>query len=203
MSPLRTRLAHGVFALLARTWRVEVVGAEHLEEAASRGAYVFALWHRTLLPLLWWHRAQGITLLVSRHGDGELVATAAGRLGYRLARGSSSRGGAAGLLGLMRALRAGRPAAVTPDGPRGPAGVAKPGAVTAAWRTGAAILPVAAAADHQWRARSWDGFAIPWPFARVRIAYAAPWTPPSDGDEACRELGARLDTAARTAERLP
>jgi lysophospholipid acyltransferase (LPLAT)-like uncharacterized protein len=196
----RVSLARAALAALARTWRVEVEGIEHLAAARARGAFVFALWHRTLLPLLWWHRAQDVTLLVSRHADGALVAGAAGRLGYRLARGSTTRGGAAGLRGLLRALRAGRPAAVTPDGPRGPAGVVKPGVVAAARRTGAPILPVTAAADRAWRARSWDGLAIPQPFARIRVVYDAPWDPPTGDLEACRQLAARLDRIAGAAE---
>lgn len=192
--------AGAAYRALARTWRMELVGSEHLAAARDRGPFVFALWHRTLLPLLWRHRAEGITLLVSRHADGSLVADMAVRLGYRLARGSSTRGGVSGLRELLRALAEGSPAAVTPDGPRGPAGVAKAGAVAAARRAGAPILPVAAAARSHWRARSWDGLAVPLPFARVRIAYGPPWHPPGDDGEACRELGRRLDHAAGLAE---
>jgi lysophospholipid acyltransferase (LPLAT)-like uncharacterized protein len=197
--PVRTRLAHAVLAGLARTWRIEVVGAEHLSAARDRGTFLYALWHRTLLPLLWWHRAQQVTLLVSRHADGALVADAAGALGYRVVRGSSSRGGAAAFRAVLRALRTGGAVAVTPDGPRGPGGVVKPGVVVAARRSGAPILPVSAAADRAWRARSWDGLAVPQPFARVRVAYGPPWHPPPDDAAACRELAARLDGLARTA----
>jgi hypothetical protein len=200
MSRWRVRLARLVLATLARTWRVEVTGAEHLSAARGRGAFVFALWHRALVPLLWWHRAQGVTLLVSRHADGTLVADAAADLGYRVARGSSTRGGAAGLRALVRVLAAGQAAAVTPDGPRGPAGIVKPGVVAAARRSGAPILPVTAAADRAWRARSWDGLAVPKPFARVRVAYGAPWDPPAGDLEACRELAIRLDGLTQAAE---
>lgn len=195
------RLARTLFAALARTWRVEVVGDEHLARARAQGAFVFALWHRTLVPLLWWHRAQEVTLLVSRHADGGLVADAAQALGYRVVRGSSTRGGAAGLRSLLRVLGRGRAAAVTPDGPRGPAGVVKPGVVAAARRSGAPILPVTAAADRAWRVRSWDGLAIPRPFARVRVAYGQPWNPPGDPAAACHELATRLDELSRTVER--
>jgi lysophospholipid acyltransferase (LPLAT)-like uncharacterized protein len=196
----RVRLARVLLGALARTWRVEVSGAEHLSAARGRGAFVFALWHRTLLPLLWWHRAQDVTLLVSRHADGALVADAAGQLGYRVARGSSTRGGAAGLRALLRALAAGQAAAVTPDGPRGPAGIVKPGVLAAARQSGAPILPVTASADRAWRARSWDGLAVPKPFARVRVVYGAPWDPTAGDVDACRDLAARLDGLAQAAE---
>jgi lysophospholipid acyltransferase (LPLAT)-like uncharacterized protein len=200
VSRLRARLARGALSALARTWRVEVQGAEHLAAARARGAFVFALWHRTLVPLLWWHRTQNVTLLVSRHADGALVAEAAQDLGYRVARGSSTRGGTSALRSVLRTLLAGSPVAVTPDGPRGPRGVVKPGVVAAARRTGAPILPVTAAAHPAWRARSWDGLAIPRPFARVRVVYGAPWDPPEEDAAACRELGQRLDALSRAAE---
>jgi lysophospholipid acyltransferase (LPLAT)-like uncharacterized protein len=198
MSRVRARLAGAALAALARTWRIDVSGAEHLAEARRRGSFVFALWHRTLLPLLWWHRAQDVTLLVSRHDDGALVADAATLLGYRVVRGSSTRGGATAFRALLRALASGAAVAVTPDGPRGPGGVVKPGVVAAARRTGAPILPVTATADRAWRVSSWDRLAVPRPFARVRVAYGPLWDPPADGSEACRQLAGRLDQLART-----
>jgi lysophospholipid acyltransferase (LPLAT)-like uncharacterized protein len=193
---LRVWVLRALLRWLAATWRIEVVGEEHYEVLRRTGSgFVFALWHRTLVPLLWWHRAQDITLLVSQHADGELVAGSARRLGYRLVRGSSTRGGMRGLLGLVRVLAAGRPAAVTPDGPRGPAGIVKAGVVAAARHAGVPILPVSAGATRVWRLRSWDALDIPWPFARVRIAYAAPLLPHEGGpdlDGCCHVLAERL-----------
>jgi len=49
-----------------------------------------------------------------------------------------------------------------------------PGAVIIAQRTGAAMIPVAAAASRAWHLRSWDRFLIPKPFARVTVAYGDP-----------------------------
>jgi lysophospholipid acyltransferase (LPLAT)-like uncharacterized protein len=189
--------------LLGATWRVEVIGRQHLAATQQAGrAFVFALWHRTLVPLLWWHRRQGVTLLVSRHADGALVADPAVRMGYQVVRGSTTEGGSAALRGLIRALAAGQTVAVTPDGPRGPAGVVKPGVLAAAGRAHAAILPVAAGASSTWEIRSWDRLLIPRPFARVRIAYG-PALEPSlrpTSESAARELAVRLDAACALAE---
>jgi lysophospholipid acyltransferase (LPLAT)-like uncharacterized protein len=177
---------------LAATWRFEIRGADHLDRVAA-GPFVFALWHHALLPLLWWHRHRGITLLVSAHRDGELVAGAGARMGYRLARGSSTRGGALGYRGLLRALAAGSAVAVTPDGPTGPAGVVKPGVVGAARRARVPVLPVAARADRYWRLRSWDRLIVPRPFSRIVVEYGAPWQPHADPLVACADLGRALD----------
>ncbi len=188
--------------LLAATWRIDVVGGEHLASTRrAGGGFVFALWHRTLLPLLWWHRRQDITLLVSRHADGELLAHSATRLGYRLVRGSTTRGGAVALRAMIRTLDAGGTVAVTPDGPRGPARVVKSGVLDAARRVHAPILPVAAGASSAWELGSWDRLVIPHPFARVRIAYGPPMDPGLDhgADATSGELARRLDAVAALA----
>lgn len=158
--------------LLALTWRVRLVGGEHHRALlASRTPFVFILWHGELLPLLWFHRGQGVSILVSEHRDGEFVAQAARRLGYGLVRGSTSRGGARALLEVASLLKQGTTIGVTPDGPRGPRHRFAPGAIVAAQRAGAPLLPIRASADRAWRLRSWDSFLIPKPFARVAIAY--------------------------------
>ena len=172
--PWRRFLRPGVAALV-RTWRWEVRGEEHLVAVRAAGERViFAPWHATLIPLVWLHRHQGITLLVSAHGDGGVLADVAARWGYRIVRGSSTRGGATAYRLLVRSLETGGDAGVTPDGPRGPAGHAKPGVVAAARRARATIVPVAAHATRAWRLHSWDRMLVPQPFATVRVVYGAP-----------------------------
>lgn len=201
MTELTRRAVAAAFHGLAATWRFEVRGGGHFDRVAA-GPFVFALWHHALLPLLWWHRHRGITLLVSAHQDGDLVARAAARMGYRLARGSSTRGGAAGYRGLLRALGAGAVVAVTPDGPTGPAGVVKPGIVRAAHRAGAPVLPVTARADRSWRLGSWDRLVVPRPFARIVVEYGPPLVPHAHPSIAAADLGRALDALlpARTWE---
>lgn len=177
--PLSARLAviagGAALRVLASTWRYRVVGGETIERLRSNGVpFIFSLWHGQLLPLLWCHRGEQVAILVSEHRDGEIIARLAKSIGYRLIRGSTSRGGERALLALARELRAGREVAVTPDGPRGPARGYAPGALIAAQRAGAPIVPIAAHASSAWRLSSWDGFLIPKPFARVTVAYGEP-----------------------------
>ncbi|MFL5581320.1 MAG: lysophospholipid acyltransferase family protein [Gemmatimonadaceae bacterium] len=160
---------------LGRTWRVRVRGRESSERLRSVGTpFIYAFWHGEMLPLLLAHRGEGAAVLISSHHDGEIVAQIATRLGLTTVRGSSTRGGARALLGLVQALESGRTVAVTPDGPRGPAHAFAPGALVAAQRAGAPIVPIAVRASRAWRLRSWDRFLIPKPFARVSIAYGEP-----------------------------
>jgi lysophospholipid acyltransferase (LPLAT)-like uncharacterized protein len=183
-------LGRGFLHALARTWRIRVVNGGHLLDLRKTGRpFIFALWHGHLLPLLWHHRGQGVLVLISEHRDGEMVAQAAESLGYGLIRGSTTRGGDRALISLVRELKAGHEVAITPDGPRGPAETFAPGALVAAQRSDSFILPVAAAADRAWRLRSWDGFVIPKPFARVTIAYATPTKVSATSSRAAADQG--------------
>ncbi len=164
-----------VIAALARTWRIRAVNAGALERARVGGRpFVFAFWHGQILPMLWHHRGGGQSVLISSHRDGEIIARIAEGLGYHTIRGSSSRGAGRALLSLVRELERGAEVAVTPDGPRGPARRFAPGALIAAHRAGVPIVALGARASRAWRLRSWDGFMIPKPFARVTITYAEP-----------------------------
>jgi len=160
---------------LAATWRYRIVGDDAVKSVrAGRTPVLFSLWHGQLLPLIWLHRNEGVAILVSEHRDGEIIARVATSLGYRLIRGSTTRGGERALLTLATQLKAGVDAAVTPDGPKGPARSYAPGTLIAAQRSGALIVPVAAHANRAWHLSSWDSFMIPKPFATVSVAYGRP-----------------------------
>jgi lysophospholipid acyltransferase (LPLAT)-like uncharacterized protein len=177
--PLSARLGVRVggiaFRALASTWRYRIVGGEYIDSLRLHGSpFIFSLWHGQFLPLIWYHRGKHVAILVSEHRDGEIIARIARSIGYRLIRGSTTRGGERALLTLVKELTEGREVAVTPDGPRGPARSYAPGTLIAAQRAGAPILPIVAHADKAWRLSSWDSFMIPKPFARVTVAYGPP-----------------------------
>ena len=188
-------LGRGFLQLLGHSWRMRVVNGERVEMLRkNRSAFIFAIWHGHLLPGLWHHREEGVTVLISEHRDGEIVARAAESLGYGLIRGSTTRGGGRALISLVRELRAGHEIAITPDGPRGPAGKFAPGALVAAQRSDAFILPVAVSASRSWRLKSWDRFMIPKPFARVTIAYGVPTKVEATDSRAAADEAPRFET---------
>lgn len=172
---LLARIGEWVIGGLARTWRIRVVGREPVDALrAARSPLAFACWHGQMLPVVWQHRGEGVATLVSSHRDGEIIARIIHAFGFRTVRGSSSRGAGRALLALVRELQAGGEVAVTPDGPRGPARRFAPGALAAAQRTAAHVVPLSVHASRAWRLRSWDSFMIPKPFARVTFAYGPP-----------------------------
>lgn len=190
-TPLAAAAAEGVARALGATWRYRTVlgsrdgsGGEArvrpLSTPRRLEPAVYALWHEHLLPLSYLYRGSGAVALVSEHRDGEILARVLERMGYGAARGSSTRGGRAGLEAMIEAGEAGRPLAFTPDGPRGPARSCKPGVVRAAAETGLQVVPVAAAASRYRRLGSWDRFLLPSPWARIHVGLGPPIEVPSE-----------------------
>jgi lysophospholipid acyltransferase (LPLAT)-like uncharacterized protein len=182
---LRRAVAGILLGLLARLWlatlRVRVVLHPALERVRDR-PWVLAFWHGTQWPLLAWRRRRTTVVLVSLSRDGAMQARALALQGLRVVRGSSSRGGARGLARLVRAMkREAADAAFAVDGPRGPLGVVKGGAIVAARATGAVIVPMTGAvARGLVLRRTWDRFAIAWPFTRVDVVLGPPVDPAED-----------------------
>ena len=128
------------------------------------------------------YRGRRISVLVSQSKDGELIARTVARLGIDSSRGSSSRGGIAGMRSLLRKAAEGWDIAFTPDGPRGPLREVQPGVILAAASTGLPILPVAIAASRAKLLRSWDRFMVPLPFSTVHFVYGEPLAVERAGD---------------------
>jgi lysophospholipid acyltransferase (LPLAT)-like uncharacterized protein len=188
--------------MLAMTWRVRTTGQDIVSTLrAQRRPIVFTVWHGQMLPLLWHHRGEGIAVLVSEHRDGEIIARIASAMGFRTVRGSTYRGADRALAGLVRELRDGHDVGVTPDGPRGPARHFAPGALVAAQRAGAPVVSVGVGATRAWRLRSWDGFIIPKPFARVTIAYATASLEAASARDAAAEAPRFQELMERTTNR--
>ena len=185
-----SRLGLWALRVLGTTWRVRFLNLELLHAQHARGRpVILALWHGNLLPLLWMHRGRKLSVMVSEHADGEIIARVMIALGLRTVRGSTSRGAARALLTAAREVDAGYDLAITPDGPRGPAHSVAPGALIIAQRTGAPIVPLAAWVSSAWHLQSWDRFMIPKPFARVLAVYGAPITIDSDSARKAVEAG--------------
>jgi lysophospholipid acyltransferase (LPLAT)-like uncharacterized protein len=83
-----------------------------------------------------------MTVLVSKHRDGEFIAKTVSSFGIDSVRGSSTRGWFGGIKGLLKAVKRGGNLVITPDGPKGPARIAQSGIIQIARTTGLPIVPV-------------------------------------------------------------
>jgi hypothetical protein len=195
-----------VLGLIARLWlatlRVHVVVHPALEGVRDR-PWVLAFWHGTQWPLLAWRRRRPTVVLVSLSRDGAMQARALALQGLHVVRGSSSRGGARGHPEGVRALkRDALDAAFAVDGPRGPAGVVKGGLLVAARATGAVVVPLTGSVHRGLvLRRSWDRFAVAWPFTRVDVVLGEPIDPCGrvDAREAIEQSLATLNATREAA----
>jgi lysophospholipid acyltransferase (LPLAT)-like uncharacterized protein len=197
-----------VLRLLVSTWRLDSVGLEPIAQAIAAGErFILAFWHNRQIGFIKIQQRYRVPVkvMVSRHGDGEIIARIVDKYGIGSVRGSSTRGGSAALKELVEAT-AGCHVAITPDGPVGPRYRLKQGAVLLASRSGLPVVCVSWSTDRAWCFRSWDRFLLPKPFARLRADVDGPIEVSSeldaDGTEKTRrdleqrmnKLTARLDS---------
>ena len=145
---------------------------------------IFVVWHNRQLMMPFVYRMMGgrwrtMCALASRHRDGRIIGRSMNYLGFRMAAGSSTRGGRTALRALVRGLNDGRHVAVTPDGPRGPLYRFKSGALKLAQLSGAPLYPVAYAAKRRWEFGSWDRMFLPKPFSQAVLVIGEPIEIPS------------------------
>lgn len=177
-------LGPAALRLLSRTWKVTVLGDEHLRALQARGAgHLIALWHGHMLLGLSHHRDRSWSVLVSASRDGGFSNALLRRFGYRAVRGSSGKFGVKEAREALAVLEKGAVLVITPDGPSGPRHSMNPGIAWLARASGSPVVPTGFACDRAWRAKSWDRFTIPKPWARVAVVFESPILPGRVGSD--------------------
>ena len=145
-------------------WIIDSDG--QIEKLRSEGkSIIFTTWHGNLLPGYLYVADKQPYGVAGKHGDAEIISRIAVKLGYKTIRGSSSDGGREAYKQIVNVLNEkGALVFITPDGPKGPAKELKPGAVKAAMRTGAVVLPTGSYATKHWATYNWDTFYVAKPF---------------------------------------
>lgn len=194
-------VATWIYRGLGSSWRYVTENEERLDALMRSGRpIVGAFLHARTFQLLHYfsHRERGRWMLMcSQSRDGEAMSRIEERLGFRVARGSSGKGGARALVEMIRAQREDRSlnSCLAMDGSRGPRGIAQAGTITLAQKTGAWLLPVAASSgDARIWEKSWDRTVFPRRGAEVRIHVGEPFDVPERLDaEAVEALRRRLE----------
>ncbi len=175
------RIGYAYIRLLHATMQLEFRGREFLEEARREpGQFILAFWHSRFVMMPYSYPGARITVLSSRHRDSEMLARILLRLGLDLSKGSSTRGGAAGLMEILRKVKRGYDVGMTPDGPKGPRRRVKPGVIAVARLSGLPIVPVTFSSARAGRLKSWDRTLVPRPFSRGVFLYGSPIRVPRD-----------------------
>lgn len=135
--------------------------------------------------------------------DGDFSSSIMRKFGWKIVRGSSSKGAVRGLIELLKVLRKGAGLIMTPDGPRGPIYHIEPGSIYLAQKTGAPIIPMAMVYDRKWISKkSWDQFVIPKPFAHC-VAYIGDpiWVEPKLTEEQFEKTKEKIQAALHQVNR--
>ena len=176
-----TKLAR-VIVPVVKAWSltlgyVQVNYSNYLELKKQGQKVIFGIWHGELFPLCYLHRNQKIRVLVSPSQDGELIAQVLMRMGFELARGSSSKTGVKALIDMLKKFKADpKDMVITMDGPRGPRHRAKEGILYLANKLKLPIIPVRIKLSAKFIfKKSWDQFELPYPFASCKVVYGKPF----------------------------
>lgn len=180
--------------LVRRTGRFEVRRGDIAARFwAEDKPFVAATWHgqNMILPTFW-HNWREMRILVSKHGDGEIVAGVMHFLGVGTIRGAGvpkgeeraykqkGKGGAGALRAMVRALGENISIGLTADLPPGPARRAGEGIVMLARLSGRPIVPIAATTRARIQLNNWDKFTINLPFSRGALVWGEPIYVPRD-----------------------
>jgi lysophospholipid acyltransferase (LPLAT)-like uncharacterized protein len=155
-------IGYGTIRLLGHSIGIRVEGAQPVDALLAQGKrMIIAFWHAQQLMMPLAYRGSEAYVLISRHGDGELIHRIVARFGLRSVRGSSTRGGTEALRELIRLGRSGVDLVITPDGPKGPPQIAKMGVVQLAKATGLPIVPLAFGCSKKNSSRVGTGSSCP------------------------------------------
>jgi lysophospholipid acyltransferase (LPLAT)-like uncharacterized protein len=190
------------YRLLSLTWRYEILDYDSLVEKNLKLSkpVILAHWHEDEWALIGFFRNKAMNVLVSHSKDGRAMTLFLKAMGYKVARGSSSRGGVRGLLEFLKNVKkSSRPLmSFAVDGPKGPRRIPKQGVVFAADKMGVPVYVMAAFADRCWIFKgSWSRAYLPKPFARITISFGQcqPLADSSAYDLAAAEVTRALDAA--------
>ncbi len=195
------RIAVLILKSIGRTLRWETEGDEHLERVYKEGRRaILVCWHCCTFASTYYWRRRDIVVMSSQNFESECLAQVLRKLGYGLARGSSSRGGLKALAEMARWLRNGKDAGFTVDGPRGPRYEVKPGPMLLAKRTGDAVLCFHVSLQGKIQLNTWDHTQIPIPFSKAYLLSAPPIYLARDANEG--ELKSKITEMQRTLDDL-
>lgn len=130
------------------------------------------IWHNRLLmlpPLFERPLRERTVAVVSASRDGQYVADFASQFNAKCIRGSTKRHGLKVLHDAIKTIQGGCMVVITPDGPRGPRYHMSKGPIHIASQLGIPVVALGINYSSYWAVRSWDGFRIPKPWARLTV----------------------------------
>jgi lysophospholipid acyltransferase (LPLAT)-like uncharacterized protein len=168
--------------MLKKTNRLVLDPPDAYETVYTKMPCIVAMWHGQHYMTPFIRRPQDrAAVVVSRHADGEIIATTAEAFGLETVRGSGAqrqdqirkRGGIEALRAALAALADGVSLALTADVPK-VSRVAGKGIIVMAQYSGKPIIPIAVVASRHFDIKNWDSSSIGLPFGRIALVYGTP-----------------------------
>ena len=166
-------------ARLMMLWRaflqVTIVDPNGLLEEyrhAPKRVCIINIWHNRLLmlpPIFELPLRKRTVAVISASRDGQYIADFAAQFGVKSVRGSSTRQGVRVLHDAIKTIKGGCMVIFTPDGPRGPRYHMSKGPIHIASKLGIPVVALGINYSAYWAVKSWDGFRIPKPWAKLTI----------------------------------
>ncbi|MEW6097469.1 MAG: lysophospholipid acyltransferase family protein [bacterium] len=197
-------LVYLIAKLVNKTLRLKVIGEDNVKRLKQEGKkMIYAFWHGRQFMLVPYMGNRQIAAMTSLSREGEYHSKILKRFGYRVHRGSYTRGGVRGLLGLIKEIRAGYDTGFAVDGPTGPIYEPKEGIIFLAKKEDGYIVPLTASAKKKWIfKKAWDKFQLPYPFTQGIIIFGNPYhvSKEKDTKQECKKLKEKLDAITKKAE---
>ena len=150
----------------------------HVNKPDTSQSFVIVAWHAHQCAIYGLKEViKRVNILISPSNDGQIVADACERLGFKIIRGSKGRKGASqAVMQMYDALKEGDIVSVMIDGPRGPKHIVQPGAIELAKLAGVPIIPMVwySPKKNFLKFNSWDEFRVPIGYCRVVNLYGDP-----------------------------
>ena len=122
---------------------IEFLGKDNLIKIKSeKRPVMICSWHGRLLFPVFNLNKLNFYALAGLHKDAEIISRICEKLGWKMIRGSSSKGGYKAYKGILNKLSSNNKIYITPDGPKGPIHIIKNGIVEASIKKEALILPI-------------------------------------------------------------
>ena len=161
-----------LLSLFCASCNWKIIGKENLDNAIKKNKPVLlTLWHGRFLFVSyfitkWKYSSYAIA---GHHRDANRIALILSNWGFKLIRGSSSKGGKDVIKKMIKHFNNNATICITSDGPRGPIHIAKSGSIKVSMESNATILPVTGIASKYWKINSWDKFILPKPFSTIYL----------------------------------
>ncbi len=169
----------------------------HKPKRVPDAPFMVAFWHGEILmnPFMYKKIFKDVkmSLMISEHFDGEMIAKSVSYFGFDTIRGSSTRGAIKALKESFKKIDLGQSIAITPDGPRGPRHSVADGIVVISQKKGLEVVALSYKASSFWKMKSWDEFIIPKPFSTLDFYASEPFSLAGlSKEEAKKEIKKRL-----------